>query len=114
MISKVAGLARALAIILAVVAAFITIPNLNVALVLVILGLIAGLAYSEDNVTRLILTVLVLPAVAVALATIPAIGSYLGAVATNVALAATGASATLIAIRLFNLVKGDLTGLVSK
>ena len=114
MLNKVAGLARALAIILAVVAGFVAIPNLDVALVLVVLGLIAGLSYDENTATRLILAVLVLPAVAVAIGTIPTIGAQLAAVAGNVALAAAGAAATLLAIRLFNLAKGDLTGLVSK
>ena len=111
MLGKVAGLARALAIILAVVAGFVAIPHLDVGLILVILGLIAGLGYCEDTITRLVLTVLVLPAVSVALGTIPAIGAQLGAAATNVALAAASAAATAIAIRLFNLAKGDLLGL---
>ena len=111
MLGKIAGLARALAIILAVVAGFVAIPNLNVALVLVALGLIAGLGYAEEAVTRLVLTVLVLPVVAVALGNIPTIGEQLGAAASNVAVAAAGAAATAIAIRLFNLVKGDLLSL---
>lgn len=114
MLGKVGGLARALAIILAVIAGIVTIPNLDTALVLVILGLIAGLAYGDDTVTRLVLTVLVLPAVAAALSLIPVIGPQLGAIAANVAIAAAGAAATAIAIRLFNLVKGDLLGLTAK
>jgi hypothetical protein len=114
MIGKVVGLARALAIILAVITAFVAIPNLNVALVLVVLGLIAGIAYSDETATRLFLAVLVLPLVSAALNTIPAVGEQLGAIATNVALAAAGAAATFVAIRLFNLVKDDLTGLASK
>jgi hypothetical protein len=111
MLGKVAGLARALAIILAVVAGFVAIPNLNVAMVLVVLGLIAGLGYSEETATRLVLTVLVLSLVGSALATIPGIGSQLGMVAANVAMAGAGAVATVLAIRLFDLVKNDLTGL---
>lgn len=114
MIGKVAGLARALAILLALVAGFVTIPNLDVALVLVILGLIGGLAYTEDTVMRLILTVLVLPVVGAALSNIPAIGEQLGNVAMNVALAAASAAATVIAIRLFNFVKDGLMGLAAK
>ena len=114
MIGKVAGLARALAILLALVAAFVAIPGLNLALVLVVLGLIAGLAYGADDSIRLALSVLVLPAVGAALGYIPAIGVQLGTLATNLALAAAGALATLLAIRLFNLVKGDLMGLAAK
>lgn len=114
MIGKIAGLARVLGIVLAIVAAFVTIPNLDVALVLVVLGLIAGLAYNEETAMRLFLVILVLPAVAIALNTIPAIGAQLGSVATNVALAAAGAAATVVALRLFNLARGDLTGLTTK
>lgn len=114
MLGKVAGLARALGIILALVAAFVSIPNLNVALVLVVLGLIAGLTYTDEGATRLFLTVLVLPAVGLALNAIPQIGAQLGAVATNVAILAASAAATYIAIRLFNIAKDDLMGLASK
>lgn len=114
MVSKIAGLARALGIILAVVAAFVSIPNLNVALVLVVVGLIAGLVYTEETATRLFLTVLVLPIVAAALNMIPSLGTQLGAVATNLALTAAGAAATYIAVRVFNIAKDDLMGLANK
>ena len=114
MLKKVAGLARALAVILAVVAGFVAIPNLDVALALVVLGLVAGLGYCEDTATRLILSVLVLPVVGMALGNIPNIGEQLGAIAGNIGLAAAGAAATLLAVRIFNLVKGDLMGLTGK
>jgi FtsH-binding integral membrane protein len=111
MLSKATGLARALALILAVVAGFVSIPNLDVALVLVALGLIGGLAYSEDAASRLMLTVLVMPAVSTALNLIPQFGAQLGQIATNVALAAAGAVATLVAVRIYGQLKGDITGL---
>ena len=44
MLMKIGGLARALAIILAIVAGFVALNMMNVPLVLVVLGLIAGLA----------------------------------------------------------------------
>ena len=111
MVSKAAGLARALAIVLAVVAGFVSIPNLNTSLVLVIFGLIAGLAYAEDAATRLILTVLVLPTVSAALNLIPQVGMQLGQVATNIALSAAGGVATVIGLRVFNTIKNDISGL---
>ncbi len=111
MVSKVANLARALGILLAVIAAFIQIPGVNVALVIVVLGLIAGLAYAADEAVRLFISVLVLPAIGMALANVPAIGAQLGTAATNVALCAAGAAATVLAIRLYNLVKDGLLGL---
>lgn len=111
MLGKIGGLARALALVLAIVAGFWTIPGLNVALVLVVLGLIAGLIYGDDSAIRLYLTVLVLPMVGAALGTIPMIGTNLSAIAGNLALSAAGMAATVIALRLFGLVKGDVTGL---
>ena len=113
MLNKVAGLARALAIILAIVAAFIAIPT-NVPLVLVLLGIIAGFAYGPDDFMRLALTVLVLPAVGAALGNIPQFGAQLGAVMGNVALAVAGAVATLVVLRLYEIVVGDIKGLGAK
>ena len=112
--NKIIALARAAAIILAVVTAFVAIASLNVALVLVSLGLIAGLGYGEDDMTRLVLTVLVLPVAGAALTNIPTVGAQLEVVATNLAVVVAGAAATVLAIRCFNLVKDDLAGLVAK
>ncbi len=112
--NKIIALARVAAIILSIVTAFVAIASLNVALVLVSLGLIAGLGYGEDDMTRLVLTVLVLPFSGAALSTIPAVGAQLEIVATNLAVVTAGAAATVLAIRCFNLVKDDLTGLVAK
>ncbi len=111
MIGKIAGLARALAVVLALVAGFVQLGTLDVALVLVVLGLIAGLGYNAETTVRLFLTVLVLPIVGAALGLIPAIGPQLTAVALNLALAAAGSAATAIAMRLFGLVRDDLMGL---
>jgi hypothetical protein len=111
MVKSIAGLARLLATLLAIVAGFVAIPSLDVALALVVLGIIAGLGYAADQAGKLFLVVLVLPAVGTALATIPAIGAQLNAVALNVALAAAGVAATVIAMRLFNNSKDDVAGL---
>jgi hypothetical protein len=111
MVDKVAGLARLIATLLAIVAGFIAIPNVNIGLVLVVLGIIAGFGYSGDQVVRLFLVVLVLPAVGTALATIPAVGVQLNAVALNIALAAAGVAATVIAMRIYNTTTEDITGL---
>jgi|DeeseametaMP2100_FD_k123_121833_1 hypothetical protein len=112
--NKIIALARAAAIILSIVTAFVAIASLDVALVLVSLGLIAGLGYGEDDMTRLVLTVLVLPFSGAALSTIPSVGAQFEIVATNLAVVAAGAAATVLAIRCFNLVKDDLTGLGSR
>ena len=64
MIDKIAGLARLVATLLAIVAGFVAIPvTVNVALVLVILGLIAGLKYKPEQTVGLILVLVALPIV---------------------------------------------------
>jgi hypothetical protein len=60
MLNKVTGLARALAILLAVVAGFVAVPT-NVALVLVILGVIAGIGYGAEDLSKLALPPLFCP-----------------------------------------------------
>ena len=111
MLIKVTALARALGLLLAVIAGFIAIPNLNVALVLVVLGLIAGIVMSPERVLHVGVVVLVLPAIGVALTHIPMIGEQLAAVAGNVALGGAGALASGVAIMLFGLVKDGVMGL---
>ena len=109
MVGKVAGFARLLATLLAIVAGLVALPgNINVPLMLLVLGLIAGLAYSADEGARLFLVVLVLPVIGAALGIVPEIGDKLNAVAINIALAAAGAAATVIALRLFNNSKTDI------
>ena len=49
MLNKIGGLARALYIVLAIVAGFVALGMMDVPLVLVVLGLIAGLAMPEDR-----------------------------------------------------------------
>lgn len=114
MLNKVSSLARAAAVVLAVVAAFVTIGALNTGLVLVALGLIAGLSAGDESIIRLGITVVALPAVGAALTTIPGIGEKLGAVANNLALAIAGSLATSITLMIFNRLKGDVAGFTAK
>ena len=112
MVDKIAGLARLIATVLAIVAAFVAIPaTVNVTLVLVILGLIAGLKYRPEGTMTLLLVVLALPLVGAALANIPAIGAQLNAVALNIQTAAAAVAATVIAMRLYNNSRDDVAGL---
>lgn len=115
MVEKIAGLARLLATLLAIIAGFVALPaNVNVALALVVLGLITGLRYSAEAAGRLFLVVLVLPLVGSALAVIPQVGDNLQTAALNIALAAAAAAATAIAMRLFNNSKADLGAWTAK
>jgi hypothetical protein len=111
MIMKIGGLARALAILLAIVAAFVALNMMNVPLTLVILGLIAGLAMPEDRLVLSTVTLIALPIVGTALASIPTIGAHLNSVALNIQMALAGSLATAIAIRLYHMVMNGVTGL---
>jgi hypothetical protein len=109
--TKLTGLARALGILLAIIAGFVAIPGVNVALVLVVLGLIAGVTMPEERFIPVALYVLALPIIGAALGNVPTIGAQLGAVATGLALVAAGSLASAIAVRLYALVKDDLMAL---
>ncbi len=114
MLNKVSGFARALNLVLAIVAGFVALGTLNVALVLVVLGLISGITMAADRFVPTAVTVLVLPAVGLALSLIPMIGEQLNAVAGNIALAGAAALASAIAIMAYGLIKDGLLGLTAK
>jgi hypothetical protein len=111
MLMKIGGLARAIAIVLAIVAGFMALNMMNVPLTLVVLGLVAGLATAEDRLLMTTVTLIALPIVGTALTHIPTIGAKLNAVALNLQLAMAGALATAIAIRLYHLTMDGVTGL---
>ena len=73
MLMKIGGLARAIAIVLAIVAGFVAITMMNVPLVLVVLGLIAGLSLPAERVLMSTVTLIALPIIGTALATIPTV-----------------------------------------
>ena len=111
MLMKIGGLARALAIVLAVVAGFVALNMMDVPLVLVALGIIAGLAMTEDRILLSTATVIALPIIGTALTHIPTIGAQLNAVMLNLQLAIAGALATTIAIRLHHMTMDGVMGL---
>jgi len=111
MLKKIGGFARALAIVLAVVAGFVALTMMNVPLLLVALGLIAGLAMPEDRLILTTVTLVALPAIGAALATLPAVGAQLAAVCGNLQLAMGGALATSLAMRLYELTMDGVMGL---
>ena len=111
MLMKIGGLARALAIIVAIVAGFVALTMMNVPLVLVVLGLVAGLALPEERQIAAMLMVVVLPIVGTALTQVPTIGVQLNAVALNLQMATAGAVATAIAIRFYHLMIDGVMGL---
>jgi hypothetical protein len=110
MLMKIGGLARAVAIVLAIVAGFVALTMMNVPLVLVILGLIAGLAMAEDRIVLSTVTLIALPIIGTALATIPAVGAQLAAICGNLQFAMAGALATQLAMRLYHLTMDGVMG----
>jgi len=112
MLKKIGGLARALYIVLAIVAGFVALNMMNVPLVLVVLGLVAGVAVPRDRMVLLAALVIALPIVGTALGQLPTIGAQLTAVAGNLQMGAAGALATALAIFLYELVMEGFTGLV--
>jgi len=111
MLMKIGGLARALYVILAIVAGFVALTMMNVPLVLVVLGLIAGLAITRDRLVMVMVAVLALPLIGAALANLPAVGAQLNAVCGNLQLGAAGAAATALAIYLYEMIMETLTGM---
>ena len=112
MLNKISGLARALYIMLAVVTAFVALGMMNVALVLIVLGLISGITMPRDRIVLAAATVIALPIVGTALTTIPTIGAQLNAMALNLQIGIAGALASAIAIQLYHLAMEGIMGIM--
>ena len=113
MLNKVSGLARALYIVLAVVAGFVALGTMNIALVLVVLGLIAGISLPMDRMVAAGVTVLALPILGVVLTNIPAIGEKLAAVMGYLQIGMAASFAMAMVIILYGLVMDGVTGLMT-
>ena len=111
MLTKIGGLARALAILLAIIAGFMALNMMNVPLVLVVLGLIAGLAMPEDRLVLSTVTLVALPIIGTALTNIPTIGANLNAIALNLQMALAGSLATSVALRLYHMTMDGVMGI---
>lgn len=111
MLNKVSGLARALYIVLAIIAGFVALAGLDVALVLLVLGLIAGITMPKDRLLLSMAAIIALPLVGAALTNIPEIGTQLNAVMANLQLGIAGAATSALTILLYGLVMEGVTGL---
>src|SRR5215470_4904179 len=83
--------ARALAFLVAIVGAFVTIPM--VALILVVLGGVSAVGNKPEDNIRVYLVATVFTVAAKGLEAVPAAGTYLAAIFGGVGLAALGAAA---------------------
>jgi hypothetical protein len=111
MLNKIGGLARALYILLAIVAGFVTLGTMDVALVLVVLGLIAGLSMPRERMVLAAAAVIALPTIGAALGHIPAIGDKLTAICGNLQTGIAGAFATALAMLMYELTMAGVMGL---
>ena len=111
MLNKIGGLARALYVVLAIVAGFVALGGMNIPLILVVLGLIAGLAMDRGKLVVAMVAVVALPFMGTALATIPTIGGQLNAVMLNLQMGVAGASVTALMIMLYELIMESMAGL---
>jgi hypothetical protein len=84
---------------------------MNVALVLVVLGLIAGIGMTKENYVPAAATVIALPIIGAALGLIPAIGAKLTAVCANLQMGIAAALASALAIALYHFVMDGVMGL---
>ena len=91
----------------------VALGGLNVALALVVLGLIAGISMPRDRLLLGAAVVIALPLVGAALANIPTIGTQLSAVAGNLQLGIAGAVASALAIYLYELTMEGVSGLTA-
>ena len=111
MLNKLSMLARTLYILLAVVAGFFALGTMDVALVLVVLGLIAGISLPMERMVLAAATIIVLPIIGAALTHIPAIGGQLNAITANLQLGMAGSFAMALVIVLFGLAMDGVTGM---
>ena len=111
MLNKISGLARSLYIVLAIVAAVVTMGAMDVALVLVVLGLIAGITMPRERMVLAAASIIALPIMGAALAHIPTVGAKLAAMTANLQLGAAAALATATAMLLYELAMDGLMGM---
>ena len=111
MLTKISGLARTLYILLAIVAGFVAMGTMPIALVLVALGLVAGITLPKERMVLAAATILALPTIGMALSKIPAIGVQLNAITANLQLGMAGSFAMAMILILYELAMEGITGL---
>ena len=112
MLNKLSGLARSLYILLAIISGFVAMGGMNIALWLVVLGLISGISMPRDRLVLAMAAIIALPLIGTALSVIPAIGQQLSSIMANLQVGVAGAAATAMAILLYELTMEGVTGLM--
>ena len=106
MLEKLYALARLVAVVVAVAAAFVTIPY--VVAILLILGVIAGLGVEREDRLRLYAVAILLTVASKSLEGVPEVGVYLSSIFGGLGTAYVGASLVAIAIGLTESIKNGL------
>jgi hypothetical protein len=106
-LDKLCALARAVAILIAIVAAFVAIPQ--AAAILLVLGGIAAICNTPEDNLRIYIVTIVLLGYSQALDVIPVVGTPLAEIFGNVGTATLGYSVVAIAIRIVLRIKNDWT-----
>lgn len=105
---KLYGGARALAVLVAIAAAFVTIPQ--VAVILLVLGAIAGLGNSAEDNMRVMVIAIVLLVGSKSLEAIPEAGTYLATIFGGIGVAAFGSVVTGVVLGLYRRTMTDFSG----
>ncbi len=105
---KLYGAARALAVLVAIAAAFVTVPQ--VAVILLVLGAIAGLGNSAEYNMRVMVIAIVLLVGSKSLEAIPEAGTYLATIFGGIGIAAFGSVVTGVVLGLYRRTMTDFTG----
>ena len=106
-LSKITTISTLLAVLLAIVTAFVSIPMSAAALL--ILGGFGAINNPPDLRLRIYAAAIILTLGAKSLTAIPAVGDPLAAIFAGVAIALTGASVVGITIAIYQLMKTNLT-----
>jgi hypothetical protein len=107
-LNKLYAVARLLVVVVAIAAAFVTIPS--VAAILLILGAIAGVGVAKEDRTRLYLVALLLVVASKILAEIPGVaGAYLSGIFGNLGTGYVGASVLALTLSLLASIRQDWT-----
>jgi hypothetical protein len=102
------GGARALAVLVAIAAAFVTVPQ--VAVILLVLGAIAGLGNSAEDNMRVMVIAIVLLVGSKSLEAIPTAGTYLATIFGGIGIAAFGSVVTGVVLGLYRRTMADFSG----
>jgi hypothetical protein len=104
---KVYAAARALAVLVAIAAAFATIPY--AAVILLALGFVSGVGNGAEDNVRVFLIATVLTVGSKLLDAVPGVGGYLVTIFTGIGTAAFGAAVSGILLGLYRRTVGELT-----